>query len=231
MMNTQTQTGRAMTIISSGLRRPSWICSNVKQNVILVRDRSGSMSGQKATDASAASLDLVAELAQPGNKDGFNVACIDFSSRSKIVHDLDKATALSGKVARLSTGLLDRSTNITAGLEDASCVLEKARNSNQDGVTYLRPVVIVFTDGCHNEGEPPYTVANRLKANADLVTVAFGNDADETLLRDIASSPQHFYRCTSGKELRRFLAAVGATMTATMAARTNATQALTKIQQ
>ena len=218
-----------MTIMRGGVRRPNWICRNVKQNVVFVRDKSGSMDGQKAKDASAASLDLVAELAEPVNKDGFYVGVVDFGRGSTIVHNLDKATTLNGRVSSLFAN--DGSTNITAGLEDAMSVLEKAEQHNQEGVSFLRPVVIVFTDGCHNEGPGPQSVANRLKGVADLVTVAFGSDADETLMRSLATSPQHFYRCSTGRELRSFLAAVGATMTATMAAGTNATQALTMIQQ
>jgi len=228
-MNSQSQNTKPMTIVRSGLRRPNWICRNVKQNMILVRDQSGSMRGQKAKDASAASLDLVAELAEGTNKDGFNVAVVDFSSGSKIVHNIEKATVLNGKVASLSVGLFEGSTNITAGLEDAVSILETAERHNQEGVAYLRPVVIIFTDGCHNEGPDPHAVANRLKGIADLVTVAFGSDADEALMRSLASTPQHFHRCSTGRELRTFLAAVGATMTATMAAGANATPALTMI--
>lgn len=228
-MNAQNQNSKPMTIVSGGLRRPNWICRNVKQNVVFVRDKSGSMDGQKAKDASAASLDLVAELAEPANKDGFYVGVVDFGRGSTVVHNLDKATTLNGRVSSLSAN--DGSTNITAGLEDALSVLEKVEKHNQEGVTFLRPVVIVFTDGCHNERSDPHNVANRLKGVADLVTVAFGSDADEKLMRSMATSPQHFYRCSTGRELRSFLAAVGATMTATMAAGTNATQALTMIQQ
>ena len=219
-MNTQGQNSKPMTIVRSGLRRPNWICRNVKQNVILVRDKSGSMSGKKARDASDASLDLVAELAEPANKDGFNVALVDFSSNSNPVHNLQKATALNGKVASLS-----------AGLKDALSILEEAEKHGQEGVAFLRPVVIVFTDGCHNQGPGPQDVAEAMKRIADLVTVAFGSDADEALLRSLASSPQHFYRCSTGRELRAFLAAVGATITGTMQAGTNATQALTMIRQ
>ena len=229
-MQTQNHNTKQMTIVRGGLRRPNWICRNVKQNVVFVRDKSGSMSGQKAKDASAASLDLAAELAEPTNKDGFNLGVVDFASDSKVVHDLEKATVLNGKVAALSVGLFGGSTNITAGLEDAYLLLEKAERQNQEGVHHLKPVVIVFTDGCHNKGPDPHGAANRLKGIADVVTVAFGSDADESLLHSMASSPQHFYRCSTGRELRSFLAAVGQTMTATMAAGTNATQALTTIQ-
>ena len=51
-----------------------------------------------------------------------------------------------------------------------------------------------------------------------MVTVAFGSDADEAFLREIASSPAHAYRCRDGRELRKFFAAVGATLTHSIAA-------------
>jgi uncharacterized protein YegL len=230
-MNTQNEV-RKLTIVQSGLRRPKWICKDVQQKAILVRDRSGSMAGQKAQDASAASHDLITELAQPVNKDGFLVGVVDFATKSQIVHDITKATDLNGKVSPLSvgSGLFGSSTNITAGLEDAQNLLDKAEQVGGEGAQYLRPVVLIFTDGCHNTGPGPKDVADRLKTQADLVTVAFGSDADEALLRSLASTPQHFYRCANGRELRNFLAAVGATMTATMAAGTNATRALMQIQ-
>ena len=230
-MNTQSQNIKSMTIIRSGLHRPNWICRNVHQNVVLVRDASGSMNGQKANDASAASLDLVAELAQPINKDGFNVAVVDFSETSKIVHAMGKATEANGKIAALSTNSFGGSTNITSGLENALLILDTPYDQSNEGISYLRPVVILFTDGCHNEGPPPNAIADRLKQKADLVTVAFGDDADEDLMRKLATSLQHFYRCATGRDLRSFLAAVGATMTATMAAGTNATRALGTINQ
>ena len=230
-MNTQTQSAKPMTIVRSGLRRPNWISRLAQQDVILCRDASGSMRGQKARDASTASLDLVAELADPANKDGFNVAVVDFSSASKIIHNLEKATALNGRVSPLSVGLFSGSTNITTSLEDAVSILENADQHKSEGVNFLRPVTILFTDGCHNDGPDPQVVADRLKLTADLLGVAFGSDADEALLHRLASTSQHVYRCTTGRELRKFLAAVGATMTATMAAGTNATQALTTIRQ
>lgn len=230
-MNTQSHNTKPMAIVHGRLRRPDWICRNTKQNVIFVRDKSGSMTGQKAEDASCAGLDLVAELAQPANKDGFNVAVVDFASRANIIHNLERATVLNGKVDPLSISFSATGTNITAGLEEAFSILETAARQNQENVIHLRPVVITFTDGCHNEGPDPQNAADRLKRIADLVTVAFGADADETLMRSLASTPQHFYRCTTGRELRKFLAAVGATMTATMAAGTNATQALRGIAQ
>jgi uncharacterized protein YegL len=219
---------RTGSIFRTGLRRPNWVCSNVRQNVCLVRDGSGSMAGSKARDASGASLELVEELAQPVNKDGFSVAVIDFSSAATVIHPLTGAKSLHGNVKPLNTGLFGGSTNITEGLSAALDVF--GRTQTPDGITLLRSVAIVFTDGCHNTGPDPYSVAEKLKSIADVVAVAFGSDADEQLLRRIASTPQHFYRCSTGRDLRSFLAKVGETMTATMAQKANATQALATMQ-
>ena len=229
-MSTQSQKTKPVTIVKSGMIRPPWICSNRKQFVILIRDKSGSMRGQKAKDASDASLDLVSELSLPSNKDGFYVAVVDFSSESKVIHQPEKVTLLNGKVSPISVGIIGESTNITAGLEDAYKILGKFEIKNEN-FSFLRPVVIVFTDGCHNEGPLPHEIANKLKQKADLVTVAFGSDADETLMRELASTPQHFYRCSNGRELRMFLASVGATISTTMASGLNSTQALSMIKQ
>jgi hypothetical protein len=90
---------------------------------------------------------------------------------------------------------------------------------------------MLYSDGGHNTGPHPRTIGAQLKAIADVVTIAFGSDADEALLLELATSPQHFYRCRSGKELRCFLAAVGATISGTLSAGVNATNALSQIRQ
>lgn len=217
--------------INAGLRRPDWICRNCHQHVILVRDASSSMAGEKSKAASAASTDLVAELALPANKDGFHVSVIDFSSSAKVAHTKCAATALTSSLHRLDGGPFGGNTNITAALKLATDLVDFDQHSTTPGVRWLRPAVLLFSDGQHNVGAGPEAVADELKKKADVVTIAFGSDAAESELRRLATSPQHFYRCTSGAELRKFLAAVGATISASLAAGTNATQALGKVKQ
>lgn len=216
------------TQLTIGLRRPNWVCANSHQDAILVRDASGSMDGDKARDASDASLALVADLAGPANKDGFSVAIVDFGDDARVVHGLTKATALNGSVTTLNAN--SGSTNITAGLEKALDIIEKAAAAPTPGITHLRTIVILFSDGGHNTGPDPVTVAARLKGKADIVTVAYGKDADEDGLKALATSDQHFYRCSNGAQLRQFLASVGNTIQATRRAGVNATQALTQLQ-
>ena len=216
-------------LVLSGVKRP-WICTKVRQVAVLVRDSSISMRGAKAQLATEASQDLIAELAAPYNKDGFYAAIIDFSFVGVLVHPLQKATLLAGLVKQIQ---VQAGTCVTAGLEKALKILEQAEKNQEQGYHYLKPVVICFSDGCHNFGEEPYDVADIIKQSADLVTVAYGDDADEGLLKKLATTSQHFYRCKAGKDgkdLRMFLAAVGETMSHTMAARKDSTKALSEIQ-
>ena len=155
---------------------------------------------------------------------------VDFDDTADVIHPLEKATNLAGKIQPIKPR---SETNITAGLEEALRILRSAEtvtNPTHD-LSFLRPVVMCFSDGCHNKGSHPREAANQLKAVADLVTIAYGNDADEALLKELATSSQHFFRCRNGAELRCFLAAVGTTMSGTLAAGVNATNALSQIKQ
>ena len=221
-----TQGGAGML---TGVRRPLYLSSATSQTITIVRDASGSMTGAKASDATAATVDLVDELAKPENKDGFRVAIVDFAERASVVQAAIKATALVGQVKALDTSSFGAMTNITEGLSHAATVIEQAASAPAEGRIALRPVALLYSDGCHNRGNAPHAQGDRVKAVADLVTVAFGGDADEQLLKQLSTSPQHFYRVKNGRELRMFLATVGKTLTSTMARGTNATVALSRI--
>ncbi len=217
-------------VIRSGLRRPPWIGRNCRQLAIFDRDCSPSMSGQKAKDASQACFELVRTLALPENKDGFVVSVVDFSGNAKIKHSSVPAAELAQNLKPISIPLFGGGTNITAGLEQAEALCRNTPADAQDGTRWLRPVVVLFSDGCHNTGPGPKSAAASLRKSADVVAVAYGDDADVELLRGLATSPQHFYKCKDGSDLRQFFAAVGSTMTASLAAGVNATEALGQIQ-
>ncbi len=217
---------QANNSIMGSYRRPTCICSNSKQIVILVRDSSISMSGQKAQEASNACCELVRELALSENKNGFYVGIVDFAEDARITNPVNTAGYLAGTMDTISVSSW---TNITAGLQQASNLLQSPLLEQDVNCSFLRSVVILFSDGQHNVGNPPELIASQLKETADLVTIAFGSDADEALLCRLATSPEHFYRCRDGRELRRFLAAVGKTLKDTLKAGVNATEPLTLV--
>lgn len=197
------------------------------QLVVLCRDKSPSMCGNKDIQATRAGNELVGALAMPINKDGFHVGMVDFSGSARIVRSTEPATTFrSPDLIPGICGVFSSGTNITDGLAKAhEIVLGFVAPADR---VPLRPVVILFTDGGHNTGPDPEPKATELKMNADLVTVAFGDDAEEYRLRALATSPEHFCRCSNGEELRRFLAKLGTTMSGTLARGINATQALAR---
>ncbi len=206
--------------ISTALKRPDWICSKVRQEVIVMRDASPSMNEKdKAKQAVAACNEMMDALAQPINKSGFYATVIDFNNTALPVHDWAPVSDLAGRIGPLEIG---NTTNITAALELG--VRQLTAHKRDETFQWLKPVGLLFSDGCHNaDGTPPEELADRFKELADLVTVAFGDDADEDLLRRLATSPQHFYRVTNGAELRNFMAKAGETLTIGMVQKKDST--------
>ena len=226
-----TQQSSNQPLVRSRLTRPSWINSECRQVAIPCRDASPSMSGQKAKDASQATFQLICELAKPSNNSGFWSSVIDFAGSATIRHELMSAADLAHNLRPISTSLFSGGTNITAGLELAHQLCQKTPGEGQTDIRWLKPVVILFSDGCHNRGPKPDATAKLLRKVADVVTVAYGSDADIKLLKSLATSPQHHYQCKDGSDLRQFFAAVGASMTASLASGVDATNALAQIKQ
>jgi uncharacterized protein YegL len=193
---------------------------------VIVGDASGSMAGGKAKAASQAISAFADELAQPCNKGAFDLSLVVFDTSAEVRVPLQPATEVRTRLASLNL-MKGRggSTDITCALLKAERVIDEAL---QRPIDQLRPVAILFSDGEHNTGPEPYGVASRLKEKADLVCVAYGS-SHLSVLERLASTPQHYYRCKDGRALRRFLAAVGATLSVALSQRSNATQALSNI--
>lgn len=214
-----------------GLKRPAWVSSMVRQRAFLVLDASGSMRGQKARDVETATGQLVDELARPANKDAFDICVVRYDTNTDTIVPTKKATEAVADIAsfKLCKGR-GGATNITAGLEEAERAIASSAPS-PDGKE-VEPILLLFSDGGHNSGPSPEPVADRLKASGiTIVAVAYGIDADDNLLRRLASSPQHFFRCNDGKDLRAFFAAVGATLSASVPRGVNPKHAIATIRQ
>jgi len=195
--------------------RPAWVTKVNRQTAIVIRDASSSMSGSKASEASSASLGLVTALAAKANKGAFDVAVIDFSSNASLVVPPRQAESVA--VPNITP---DGGTDIQAALILAESVLRTIAPEQ------ARPVMLLFSDGQCN-GADPVPLATQLKAVCDIVSVAFGDDADDDLLMRIATSDEHFYRVQDdGASLRRLFVAVGNSLSASLRANVNASIAL-----
>ncbi|SNZ20100.1 vWA domain-containing protein [Cohaesibacter gelatinilyticus] len=190
---------------------PTGVASNVKQLVLLLLDSSSSMALLgKIDELNAAVADFIAELANQVNKGGFKVSIIEFDSSARLICSAESAETLVAPVLQASNG-----TNFDAPIDMAATEIEDFHNRpNPEGWHYLRPFVIKMSDGQANASEEKIQKLHEL---ADVMTVAYGTDANKATLSRIASDGQVHVVGVDGSRLRSFLAQVGRTMTQTMA--------------
>ena len=211
-------------------KRARWtVNSKHKQRVLILEDVSTSMKGQKGIQAHEGTQKLIEPLADQENHDGFRVSVIHFNDDAKVIHPWMSAAALSGCLAPLAPG---GSTNIEAAFETALQMLEEAQKQDQSQTEFiwLRHVLFIYSDGQITQGGDPRSVANEVKKLADVVTIAVGDDADEALLLDLATSPEHAYKVSDTVSLRAFLADAGPTLVQTYQQGQDATYAMTQLQ-
>ena len=151
----------------------------VAKDVILVLDTSGSMDGEKLTQAQDAANYVISHL---NPEDHFNI--VSFSTDVRLFEDNLIAPAAAEQAAAYINRLAAvGGTNIsTALLEAASLVANE------------RPTTIIFlTDGLATEGITDTglllnAVANELPANARIFAFGVGNDVDPNLLDSLTET-------------------------------------------
>ncbi len=173
--------GGTPTQAAPGGRPPiDWIVLVPEQRYVLVLDRSGSMQGNKLDQALIGSA-WWADNARNGDRLGV----VSFASSAgtnigltTIAGDPDRTAvqaAISGIAASGRTAIGD---GLRQGLGEI--LAAGARAATQ--------VLVLLTDGLHNEGEDPRGVLPDLSANGVRVyTIGVGPSIDSVLLQDIAS--------------------------------------------
>ena len=185
---------------------PNGVASNVKQLVVLARDRSTSMEGDKISELNLAGEALRLELADPVNKDGFVMLVVDFNHSAQVVVQNQPASSVI-----MPEAVADGNTCFNAPLELIVRELNAFKaQPNPDGWHYLRPQVLFLSDGQAEASDE--NIAN-IQELANVTAIAYGDDADHDILAGIASDGKVHHIGTDGGALRAFLAEVGKTLT------------------
>lgn len=155
----------------------------VPSDLVVVLDRSGSMSGEKWTRAKAATQELIDQL---GLQDRFSLVTYESGVRMEIPlapADRDNRARWASIVASLETA---GGTNMSAGLDTAHQHLLQYREPNRAAR------VILISDGQANEGDATLPGLTRRASNAArseyvLSTVGVGLGFNEELMTALAN--------------------------------------------
>jgi uncharacterized protein YegL len=177
--------------------------ANSPIDVALVIDRSGSMSGQPIADAKSAAISFVQQM----NLSVDQVAVASFASTGNGRLD-QQLSQNAGLIAQRINGLYAGGmTNIVEGLDLAEAELNSARHRSGNA-----PIIIILSDGEHNESGEPFVTAARIKqAGIRIISIGLGR-ANEYQLKGIASSANDYYYTPNSGDLAAIYQAIAQTV-------------------
>jgi uncharacterized protein YegL len=169
-------------------------------DVALAIDHSGSMSGRKLDDAKRAARTFIELLDLQHNQ----AALVGFAREAQLgaglTHD---HAALESAIEALAPS---HGSFVAEGIRLATAELLGERHHPQ-----AAPVLILLTDGNADDVNEVRKVARNARAqNIQVIAVGFGKNVNETLLRNIVSSPSDFHQTSSSDDLAAIYAEIAA---------------------
>ncbi len=160
-----------------------WWYTKRPTNVILVVDTSGSMEGNKIARTREALLAFVNQIQGPRDR----VGILEFSNEIKLEVPLTEMTAENRE--RLSQQISNMRSDGDTAMIDA--VLRARQTLEESGDPEAINAIVVMTDGQENSSRADLNdLQTAFGANQEkrvvIFTIAFGSDADEKLLKNIA---------------------------------------------
>lgn len=190
------------------------------QLAILMVDGSGSMLEEVAPSAQMSKADavvqatrgMIEQFRKSRIKDSFWLSTISFNTTTagmvSVGGDYAKAADLDPNLVQYTPGFITENskTDIALALYRA---IEVGRKFEQDPNIPIDPrsrkiVVILLSDGLNNVGTRENVMAygRKLSSMWVLCTVAFGADADEGLLQNLAIDDRYFFKTADAEKLR-----------------------------
>src|SRR5262249_40187620 len=149
---------------------------------VLVLDRSGSMQGQKLSDASQAASAFIGLIDLTHNQAGI----VTFAADARLDQPLGQdAGALDAALGQIQTS---SGTNIASGIISATNELMSSRRSAR-----AIPVMILLSDGNSNMGDAEDASARTKAQGIRIITIGLGEDASADLLVRLASAPGDYH--------------------------------------
>lgn len=163
------------------------IATQVDRDLCLVLDRSGSMDDRVASSGQSKWSDLKKSVkaflrALERTPQDEQVALVTYSTSATLDHELtlDYKQILKAMDKRFSGGFTAVGDGAARGRDAVTNALLARK--------YAQKTIVVLTDGRHNTGQYPDDVAKKAYEDFDITThtIAFGDDANEDLMRKTA---------------------------------------------
>ncbi|MEL6105169.1 MAG: vWA domain-containing protein [Planctomycetota bacterium] len=150
-----------------------------ERDIVIVVDRSGSMSGSKFADLTAAITVFTQTLdATPVEEE---VGLASYSTLpTEDVELTSDYVEINDHMAAMPVGGF---TNIGGGMLAADNIMSRGRNPE-----FVERTIIVMTDGVHNRGTDPVSAATQLAGdNVKIHAITFGAGADQSRMQTVAN--------------------------------------------
>ena len=162
--------------------------TNERIDVALVLDRSGSMGGNKITQAKNAASQFVGLFE---GRMGDEIAVCSYSSSASTNFPMTEITSqqtIEDAVIAISGISSGGMTSIGAGMQEGQVQLNNCAlpNYNQG--------MLLLSDGWENTSPMVADILPTIPAETDIYTIGFGDGCDEALMENIATSTGGFYR-------------------------------------
>jgi len=181
----------------------------IERDIVLVVDRSGSMRGQKFRDLVnaigifTATLDSTPVDEQVGLA-SYNAFATEDVQLTEILTEIT-----SGMAALPVSGF----TSISRGMQAGQNIMDASSRAD-----FVERTLIVMTDGRHNRGPEPRTVAAALAADGVTIhTITFGRNADLNRMQEVATigGGRHFH-ADNGAQLEQIYREIALTLSTMM---------------
>lgn len=177
-----------------------------KADVILVLDKSGSISAAEMATLKTAAKAFVDALAP--SADGVHVGMVSFSNTAALnSHLTDDGAAVKTAIDALVSG---GTTNLAAGISTADTELDNPGDGHDRGDIESPDFIVIITDGVPNTGGTGETQATAAKADGiEIFAVGVGiTESGKTLLKDKIVSPpanSHYFDAIDFDDLEAIL--------------------------
>lgn len=165
----------------------SAVAAQLDRDIALVLDVSGSMQGSKFNGLTQALTVFLSELTSTPQREQVSLTTYSTSSTRDQALTPDMALIQAAFARKRASG----NTAIGFGLRDGL----RSLASDPLRRPFAEPIVVLMTDGIHNTGVDPETIARTAPANVTIHTITFGADAEIARMQRVAAigHGRHFH--------------------------------------